>query len=145
MDKVVTSLLVIHENGVIEEQAGGYSDWEARGGKLKAEEVKRSDSPQIQNDPSLNSNGEPTGTEAKVTAEAKPPKKKLSYKEQRELEALPAQIEDLETKLTQIESLISAPTFYSSAQASIDETLKTLSDTQHALDHALERWAELED
>ena len=144
MDKVVTSLLVIHDNGVIEEQAGGYSDWEARGGKLKAEEVKRSDSLQIQNDPTLKYNCEPTETETKVTAETKPPKRKLSYKEQRELEALPAQIENLEAKLTQIESLISAPTFYSSTQALIDETLKTLSDTQQALDQALERWTELE-
>ena len=32
MDKVVTSLLVIDEAGVVDEQAGGFSDWEARGG-----------------------------------------------------------------------------------------------------------------
>ena len=31
MDKVVTSLLVINDNGVVDEQAGGFSDWEARG------------------------------------------------------------------------------------------------------------------
>ena len=69
----------------------------------------------------------------------------MSYKEQRELAGLPEKIEGLETELGRLEALISAPTFYSSDQASIDETLKTLTDTQHALDQALERWTELEE
>ncbi len=145
MDRVVTSLLVIQENGVIEEQAGGYSDWEARGGRLKAEEATQSNNAPSQNSATSKSHQEAKQTDARSREEATPPRKKLSYKEQRELAGLPEKIEGLETELGRLEALISAPTFYSSDQASIDETLKTLTDTQHALDQALERWTELEE
>ncbi|MEL0314433.1 MAG: ATP-binding cassette domain-containing protein [Halieaceae bacterium] len=145
MDRVVTSLLVIQEDGVIEEQAGGYSDWEARGGRLKAEEATQSNKAQSQNSLASESHLKTQQTEVEPREEATPSRKKLSYKEQRELAGLPEKIEALEAELGRLEALISAPTFYSSDQASIDETLNTLTDTQHALDQALERWTELEE
>ncbi|MDX1736267.1 MAG: ATP-binding cassette domain-containing protein, partial [Halioglobus sp.] len=82
MDNVVTSLLVLEGNGMVSEHAGGYSDWEARGyslGDARGGAALRKPSPA-------------------AAAQADRPRKrsKLSFKDQRELDALPRRIEDLE-------------------------------------------------
>lgn len=132
MDRCVTSLLVMQGDGVIEEQAGGYSDWEARGGRLAADaspapEVDRATSPAQAVEP--------------PTAE---PRKKLSYKEQRELDALPAQLESLEGQQAALETEIADPDFYSQDPDTVKARLAELSRISEELDAALERWTELE-
>ena len=88
MDRVVTSLLVMPGNGKIEEQAGSYSDWEARGGQISASSlIKNSAS----HKPSSEPNSQVTPPHAATPAVAEK-KRKLSYQEQRELAELPAQI-----------------------------------------------------
>lgn len=132
MDRVVTSLLVVHGDGRVEDSAGGYSDWIRRGGKL----------------PDLNDSGrksEPSMT-AKSAAIAEPvaAPRKLSYKLQRELEQLPALIERLEQQQRTLESTLSEPDFYSGEQTHIDSTLASLSATQSELEQAYQRWEELD-
>ncbi|MEL0307270.1 MAG: ATP-binding cassette domain-containing protein, partial [Halieaceae bacterium] len=81
LDKVVTSLLVMQENGVVEEQAGGYSDWEARGGQLTP--LSATIAPQ-ENQATAPSESEQGQAAKNSSVTSKPPKKaKLSYKEQR--------------------------------------------------------------
>ncbi len=134
MDNVVTSLLVLKGNGAIEEQAGGYSDWLARGGKLTEADT-------------MIAAKKPNRTEK--TAKPKPQepaqKRKLSYKEQRELDALPDTIDALEQKIAELETQTHAPRFYQQDHAAVQATLQQLADTQTELDTALERWTELED
>ena len=134
MDSVVTSLLVMGENGAIEEQAGGYSDWEARGGRLVAESA----------------DGNPAPAAKKLTTidqDLTTPKsqRKLSYKEQRELDGLPALIEDLEEQKSQLEQQVAAPDFYQQPKDVVRQHLDNLEQLTDQLDSAIERWSELED
>ena len=139
MDNVVTSLLVLRGDGRLEEQAGGFSDWEARGGRLLP----------------LPSALKPTRAEPAAAA-AKPggaPRQKpggkigdkLSYKEERERSSLPAHIEALEARQRELERLSADPGFYSRPRADTDTLLRELSALSAEIEAKLERWTELED
>lgn len=138
MDRCVTSLLVMQGDGSIDEQAGGYSDWEARGGRLVAEGATSGAGDNV-----TSTTTSTVSTESSVQ-EAESPKRKLSYKEQRELDALPQQMEDLEAKQAALEAEIADPSFYSQDQEVVTERLAELAKATEALDAALERWTELE-
>jgi ATP-binding cassette subfamily F protein uup len=135
MDSVVTSLLVMGEDGSIEEQAGGYSDWESRGGRLVAEAA----------------DGSPTTTSKKIAmvddavteAKAKP-RRKLGYKEQRELDGLPAHIEGLEEQQALLELEIASPDFYQQPADIVRKQLDNLEKLNSDLESAIERWSALE-
>ena len=137
MDKVITSLIVVEGNGVVSEHVGGYSDWEAHGGRLLDIQDKHSNK------------GESTttkSTEDKIAApEAKAVKvRKLSNKEQQELKKLPAQIDKLELRQQELESTISQPGFYQSDSEIVERITKELASVQDDLENAIERWAALE-
>ena len=132
MDNVVTSLLVLEGDGVVSEQAGGYSDWEARGGRL-SERTEQSTTP---------SSSQPYGINAT------PPgvkKGKLSYKQQRELDSLPGVIEKLEQRQQELEETISQPDFYQGDHAQVQEVLGELARIQTEMEATFERWTALED
>ena len=152
LDKVVTSLLVMKGDGEIEEQAGSYSDWEARGGQLAApvgsagSSTLSSDSPAAT--PAIETADE-TGASEQPTASTggdKTPKKKtkLSYKDQRELDSLPAEIESLEARHAVLLEIISQPGFYEQSPDEVATTLNAVTESEQALDRALERLVELE-
>jgi ATP-binding cassette subfamily F protein uup len=130
LDNVVTSTIVFEENGELREYVGGYSDW-LRQGKALAEV----------DDPNVDSGV--VSTRAESRSKQKP--KKLSYKEQRELDQLPQQIERLETKVDSLLETISASDFYSQDHESTAPVLQEFAESQKELDLALERWTELED
>ncbi len=130
LDNVVTSTIVFEENGELREYVGGYSDW-LRQGKALAEV----------DDPNLASGAD--STPAKNQPKQKP--KKLSYNEQRELDQLPQQIEELETKVESLLEKISASDFYSQDRDKTGPVLQEFTESQQALDLALERWTALED
>ena len=140
MDSVVTSLLVMPGSGQIEEQAGSYSDWEARGGQIAESSLSKhspSQTPSTKPDSSL----QPTQT---VPTAATEKKRKLSYQEQRELKGLPAEIEALEQQHAALLAAISAPGFYEQTPEQVATTLTTVTESEQALDHALERLVALE-
>ena len=152
LDKVVTSLLVMKGDGEIEEQAGSYSDWEARGGQLAApvgsagSSTLSSDSPAatpaIETADEAGASEQPTAS----TGGDKTPKKKtkLSYKDQRELDALPAEIESLEARHAELLAIIAQPGFYEQSPEEVATTLNAVTESEQALDRALERLVELE-
>ncbi|MEJ2531144.1 MAG: ATP-binding cassette domain-containing protein [Halioglobus sp.] len=135
MDNVVTSLLVLEGDGVVSEHAGSYSDWEARGHTLTGGRP-------------------PAGADQAAAAGAAGPaesgpgrpaqRRKRSYKEQRELDALPAQIEALEQRQQALERAISEPDFYQGDRAGVEQALADLARVQEELETALQRWVELE-
>ncbi len=139
MDNVVTSLLVLAGDGTVVEQAGSYSDWEARGGKLTPSE----DRPAQKSRAGTDSDAATQSPVQAVTEAAKKPRK-LSYKDQRELEALPAQIEALETGIAALEARVSDPGFYQGEREEIERTTAELAQLHAQLESAFERWAELE-
>jgi ATP-binding cassette subfamily F protein uup len=69
----------------------------------------------------------------------------LSYREQRELDQLPDQIEQLETELAALAGEISAQDFYRRSQDDVQAVLQQMSDKQAVLEQAMQRWTELDD
>lgn len=130
LDNVVTSTIVFEEDGRIRTYVGGYSDW-LRQGKALAEV----DNPEPDHGP---------GRHDKPPADLSRAKK-LSYHEQRELDRLPAQIEQLELELKRLERAISAADFYSQPHEKVQSVLTEMAATQAKLDDAVERWTELDD
>ena len=72
------------------------------------------------------------------------PKKKLSYKDQRELDLLPARIEELETRIAGLGQRMADPGFYQQPAAEVAAAGAELSSLQAALEVAYARWAELD-
>ena len=136
MDRVVTSLLVIDEQGHVEEQAGNFSDWEARGGALLSTvDENRLAAKAIKT----------TATSAALASEVNAQvKKKLNYKEQRELDTLPDLIAGLEAQQAALEEATSSADFYAQDQTHVKAVLAELTRVSESLDAALDRLIALE-
>jgi ATP-binding cassette subfamily F protein uup len=72
------------------------------------------------------------------------PARKLSFKEQRELESLPQRIETLEGEQTQLHQKIADPAFYRQAGSEIGKATDRLAELEHELQAAYARWQELD-
>lgn len=131
IDNTVTSSWWFTGNGAWSEYVGGYQDAVAQGAKFYSEE------------PQEIKNVQPPVAEKKPVAVVKQVKK-LSFKLQKELESLPAMMEQLEQELEALQSIISGPDFYAQEQKTVNEKLKTLSDKESLLESYFERWEELE-
>lgn len=135
LDNVVTSTLVFEGNGRVREYVGGYQDWLRQGGSPRLLGVGE-DKPAKE---------ESAKKEAPApVAEATAGKKKLSYKLQRELEAIPGQIDAVEAELAELHERIGDPAFYQQPAAQSGPVLARIEALQQELDRLLERWAELE-
>ncbi|WP_324710206.1 ATP-binding cassette domain-containing protein [Pseudomonas citronellolis] len=136
LDNVVTSTLVFEGEGRVREFVGGYQDWLRQGGSPRllgvGEEKAAKPEPA------------PQATAAPAAA-PEAAKKKLSYKLQRELEAIPGQIDALEAELAGVQEEISAPSFYQRPAEETRVVLERLDSLQAELDRLIERWAELEE
>jgi ATP-binding cassette subfamily F protein uup len=129
LDNVVTSTIVFEKNGRIQEYVGGYSDWVRQGKQLAVTD-------------------NPYEAEARRRREAERrrqrPATKLSYKDQRELDALPAEIETLEAELARLQQAAADPGFYAQDGDTVKATLQELADKEAELERRVERWGELE-
>jgi ATP-binding cassette subfamily F protein uup len=127
LDNVVSSTLVLEGEGQVGEYIGGYSDWlrqrpDAR--RMQAEKV--------------------AAAAPVVAAEPAKPKRKLSYKDARELEQLPVRIEQLEADIAAKTAAMNDPGFYQQDNAAILRANEALSAVQAELDAAYARWSELD-
>ncbi|GFZ92654.1 ABC transporter ATP-binding protein [Dyella caseinilytica] len=134
LDNVVSSTLVLEGNGEVGEYVGGYSDW------LRQKPVARRTS---ESAPAV---AEPVKSIAapEPAANSDKPKRKLNYKETRELEQLPARIEKLEADVAARAEAMNDPSFYQQDNAAIQLANDTLAKVQAELDLAYARWTELE-
>ena len=73
-----------------------------------------------------------------------PKKQKLSYKDQRELAAMPGLIETLEQRQQVLEATMAEPIFYQREHGQAQEVIAQLAAVQAELDAAFARWAELD-
>nr|WP_240549215.1 ATP-binding cassette domain-containing protein [Halomonas antri] len=141
MDNVVTGVLAFEGDGVVREYVGGYSDWVRQGGKLPPAPWEGAALQQVE--PTAKSMEKAPASPAPSAPPAKKPAK-LSYKLQRELDALPAEIERLEAEVAEYEAKVGDPAFYQQEAGTVAEVLQAMSDKQAELDAAMERWMELE-
>lgn len=141
LDNVVTSTLVFEGEGRVREYVGGYQDWLRQGGSPRLLGVQtREDSKPA---PAA-AKAEPAAAAAPVATAAVPAKRKLSYKEQRELDALPGAIETAEIELEALQTAIADPGFYQMPGEVTQAKLARMDALQAELDRLIERWAELE-
>ena len=129
LDNVVTSTIVFEEDGHIQEYVGGYSDWVRQGKQL-----------------AVTDNPFDSGERKRRAAERRRqrPTTKLSYMDQRELDGLPAEIEELEAAIAALQETVSGPGFYAQDAAAVRDTLEKLAATEAELEKRIERWGELE-
>ena len=139
LDNVVTSTLVFEGEGKVREYVGGYQDWLRQGGSPRLLGVTESKSGKAALESAV-----VVAPVVEAVVEVPVAKKKLSYKLQRELEAIPAQIDSLETQLAKLHEEIAAPTFYQNTAEHTAAALARLDALQLELDTLLERWAELD-
>ncbi len=129
LDNVITSTIVFEEDGKVQEYVGNYSDWARRGHQLAV-----TDNPYEQ---------ERRRRAANERRKQRQPNK-LSYKDQRELDALPAEIEELEAAVAALQAHIAAPDFYSQDAELVQQKLRELDEAEQRLERRIERWGELE-
>ena len=127
IDSVATSCMVMAGDGVIEEYVGGYSDYLRQRRPAVAAPVA--------------SAAKPNASKVPAVADAK---KKLSYKDARELEQLPLKIEQLETQLAEFSSQMQQADFYQQPAEKITVHTKRMESAQAELDAAYARWAVLD-
>jgi len=132
LDNVVTSTLALEGGGRVGEYVGGYSDW------------LRQRTGQGSNAVAVESAGRTDAKTNSPVAAVVPAKRKLSYKDSRELQELPARIETLEARIAALGAAMQAPDFYQQDSARIVARNNELSALQLELDAAYARWAELD-
>jgi ATP-binding cassette subfamily F protein uup len=135
LNNVVTSTIVFEGNGVLGEFDGGYDDWLRT--KEQRQELARS-ADQAEYEPAAPTTA--VATSAALTVKAR----KLSFREQRELDQIPGRIAELETRQKELHSQIAAPGFYQSGGEVIARVTKELAEVDAAIVTSLERWEALE-
>ncbi len=126
LDNVVTSVFVFEGEGAINEYIGGYAEWFALSEQRKKQ--------QVDNKP----------IEQTKKQKPKTSSKKISFKQQKELEQLPGQIDSFELEQEKLADKIGDANFYKQEQDIINETLGLLKEVEQKLEQAYQRWDELE-
>ena len=138
LDNVVTSTLAFEGDGLWREYEGSVQDWltqSRRSRDLAAANAASNPTPAAA--PASKASAERAPEPAKPAAAVK---KKLSYKDQRELEQLPALIASLETEQKSIQDALADGTLYSSDGAKAAALHTREGEIENALMAALERW-----
>ena len=128
IDHVVTSTFVFEGDGHVQEYIGGYEDW-----------LRQRRRTPVVSGSSRTPEAEPTPARRGATSPRKP-----SYKEQLELEQLPARIETLEAEQRQLQAAVSDADFYKKPAGEIHETLARLEELETLLLDAYTRWDALD-
>jgi ATP-binding cassette subfamily F protein uup len=131
LDRLVTSVIAMEGGGRTVEVAGGYSDYRRYQRRQDAEDRAR---------PKARARPVP------AQADSARPKRsaKLSYKDQRELDGLPARIDQLGAEVSALEGKLADPGLYNRDAAAFAEITRALDARRQALQRAEERWLELE-
>jgi ABC transport system ATP-binding/permease protein len=131
LDNVVTQVIVAEGNGMWREYVGGYTDWE----RMRPARSSASSSKSAQK-------SEPKPESKVESAPAKA--KKLSYKEQRELETLPQLIEQLETEQKTISARLADPDLYKNGADEAQRLNARFAEIDALLMESLEKWEAIE-
>jgi len=126
LNNVVTGTLVLEGDGQVKEYAGGYDDWLRQ---------RPAEPPPVVKSPVARPEPRPSSA---------PRTRRLTYKEQRELEALPQRIEALEAELGELHQRMADAAFYRQAPAEIVRVKGRLDAIQAEVAEAYRRWEELE-
>ncbi len=128
INNVVTSTLVLQGEGRVNEYVGGFDDWlrQSRRQDRPSDELPRKEQKTL------------------LPARQKEKPRKLSFKEQKELETLPARIENLEAEQRQLIATMADPAFYRMSGNKTAETKARLEAVEKELTETYKRWEDLE-
>jgi ATP-binding cassette subfamily F protein uup len=127
LDNVVTQTIAAEGGGRWREYVGGYSDWLRQRPAPKTAAPTRRETPREE-----------------AVAAAPAPKRKLSYKEQRELETLPAELEKLEAEQTVLTAKMSSADYYQSTPEQMRGDAERAAALNSLISNGMDRWAELD-
>jgi ATP-binding cassette subfamily F protein uup len=127
LNNVVTSTMVLEGDGLINEYTGGYDDWLSQRKPVTPAPVKAKPAKKI--------------IRPKIPVVAR----KLTFKEQRELDNLPLVIEKIEAEQKEIYALLADFNFYQKDSAEIAKTKARSEFLSNELEKAYERWEYLEE
>jgi ATP-binding cassette subfamily F protein uup len=122
LDAIVTSTIVFEPDGGVREYVGGYSDWQ-RQTRMADQIAEAPPAPKLR--------------------ERRDGSSRLGFKEKRELDGLPDQIESLEAAQAKLQARISETEFYQQEQAEIQAVLNELNELTQAIESAYQRWETL--
>jgi ATP-binding cassette subfamily F protein uup len=125
LDRTVTITLGLDGSGKVDVVAGGYEDWARR--RAPKVEPKRASTPKVE----------------APAAPSLPKKAKLSYKDQRDLDLLPSEIEKLEAAISRDEAALADPELFARNPARFDQLMKAIDASRTKKDAAEQRWLEL--
>ncbi|MEO5845429.1 MAG: ATP-binding cassette domain-containing protein, partial [Caldimonas sp.] len=140
LDNVVTSTIAWEGDvapGLWREYEGGYEDWKtqrARAQSLRSDAEKKSVTPAVKSR---------SAAPAVALAATVPKPRKLGYREQRELDALPARIESLESEQKDLASLLASAELYAEDPVRAEAAQMRYAQIDDELLAALERWEAL--
>ena len=135
LDNVVTQVLVAEGEGAWCEYVGGYADWERV--RKSSQDLKKN-----KNEVKAVSPSAPTAATQAVANPSKP--KKLSFKEQRELEELPKLIADLEREQAEIGTKLADPDLYRQDPTAMQTLNARFAEIDSLLLLSLEKWEAIE-
>jgi ATP-binding cassette subfamily F protein uup len=142
LDNIVTSTLAFEGDGVVREYVGGYGDYLRQSAArltARARDAASDGRP-------LRASGDPIASSSPPPAEeAGRVKRKLSYNERRELDALPARIEALENEHAALKREMESADFYKSRADRIQQVMSRVEAAAGELEALLARWVELEE
>ena len=130
LDNVVTQVVVAEGEGVWKEYVGGYADWERVSRALESASAKELSKTVVKT--------------KELAAEPTSKAKKLSFKEQRELEQLPQQIAALEAEQAKISERLADSTIYAKEPAEAHKLSERFAEIDQLLLDSLERWEIIE-
>jgi ATP-binding cassette subfamily F protein uup len=130
LDNVVTQSIAFEGDGVLREYVGGYSDWARQRTAPEPKDAKAKS-------PAATTVPEPARRNLSSAA-------KLSFKETRELEALPGNIESLEVEQAEITAALADPGVYRDQPQRVETLRQRYTAIENQLLRSLARWEELE-
>jgi ABC transport system ATP-binding/permease protein len=133
LNEVATHTLVFEGDGLVREYAGGYDDW-INQKKSSATALREEQASAVAS----------TRPSAPTPANPVVKSRKLSFKELRELEQLPQQIDALEVEQRSLHEAMAAPTFYQQDGAVIAKAKRRLDEIDEQLAVKFDRWQSLE-
>jgi ATP-binding cassette subfamily F protein uup len=150
LDNVVTSTFVFEGGGVVREYVGGYTDWVRQSARRSHTLTAASQHTSAAG--ALDARG--AGTVRTPTRDSQAPRpeslspstrKRLSYMEQRELDALPARIDALEAEQRAVQAQIAGPDFYKERSDAITAALSRADVLERELTALYDRWSALDE
>lgn len=135
LENTVTQVIAFEGNGVLTEFGGGYDDW------LRFTQLRLQDS---REDKRANESGQAKAKQNTPTKPAVKPATKLSFKEQKELDEIPAKIEQLETEQSTINTQLADGEIYKSQAEKVKSLQERIIEIESLLEKMLARWEELD-